>query len=227
MPLFRKYNCAGALVAVWRITESAEWLLSQLSPAERETALAFRGERRRSEWAATRLLLRELLGSGAAVVYDACGKPSLAGGGNVSISHTRGYAAVALCENNPVGLDIELCDRVVGAVKERFLLEGELDCYPPRELDAAALLRWTASEALFKLVGDLGGNYRDNILLEHKAPLQPVGELEMSVVGLQCNDKFCLTYAFDAPLLLALCCRNVPSCKGGSFELIYGAEKIE
>lgn len=227
MPLFRKYNSAGALVAVWHITESVEWLLSQLPAIERDAAASLGGERRRSEWAATRLLLRELLGSGAAVVYDACGKPSLAGGGNVSISHTRGYAAVALCGNNPVGLDIELCNRVVGAAKERFLRAGELDVYPPEQRNAAALLRWTASEALFKLVGDLGGNYRDNILLEHKAPLQPAGELEMSVVGLGCNGNFCLNYVFDAPLLLALCSGNMPAGEGGSLGHSCGFEKIK
>ena len=227
MPLFRKYSCAGALVAVWHIAESDEWLLSQLPAVERDVAASLGGGRRRSEWAATRLLLRELLGAGTAVVYDACGKPSLAAGGNVSISHTRGYAAVALCENDSVGLDIELCDRVVGVAKERFLREGELDDYQPGQRNAAALLRWTASEALFKLVGDLGGNYRDNILLEHKTPLQPAGALEMSVVGLNCNDSFCLNYIFDAPFLLSLCRRSVSTGDGALWGLSCGFEKVK
>ena len=220
MPLFRKYGCAGALVAVWHITESAEWLLSQLPAAERDVATSFCGERRRSEWAATRLLLRELLGADAVVVYDSCGKPSLAGGGNVSISHSRGYAAVALSDAHPVGLDIELCDRAVGGAKERFLRDGELLCYPPEQRNAAALLRWTASEALFKLVGNLGGNYRDNIFVEHNGVLQPAGTLNVGVVGLCCSDCFRLDYIFDAPLLLALCSR-----KGAAADC--GFEKIK
>ena len=82
--------------AVWEITETVEEL-SSLVADEALVAFAdtnFGGDKRKREWLATRLLLRELMGAEVYVEYDSAGRPFINGGPFVSISHTDGFAAI-------------------------------------------------------------------------------------------------------------------------------------
>lgn len=205
MPLCGRYICGGVSVVVWKIEETVECLQALLSSPEAGEVARFSSLERRREWLAVRLLLARLCGVDARIVYDAAGKPSLARGGSyISISHTDGYAAVALSADYPVGLDVELSTRVVGGVYRRFMREEELDGVPRELCNAAKLIRWTASEALFKLTGNLGGNFRDNIVLEKTIPARE-GVFSLSLAGLpEAGDEYSLSYLFDGDLLLAL-----------------------
>ena len=55
-----------------------------------------KNESRRAEWLAVRLLVKELFGSECEVAYHPTGRPYLKHGtAHISISHTKGFAAVA------------------------------------------------------------------------------------------------------------------------------------
>lgn len=79
------------------------------------------------------------------------GKPYFASCSDVffSVSHTRGYAAVALSEK-PVGMDIEIIRPVNKKIASRWLFLFESS----GEDDINFTLAWTKYESLIKLRGD-------------------------------------------------------------------------
>lgn len=207
MPFLKKFACGDIEIAVWEITETAEELSSLVPPALLAEVGTFASLKRRAEWLAVRLLLQRFFGDDARIVYDAAGKPSLNNNdAYISISHTRGYAALAFSKNSPMGVDVELSAREVGEAFGCFMRGEELDGVPAELLNRAKLIRWTASEAVYKLVGNLGGGFRDNIVLERALPLEG-GVLSLSLVGLPRgnSDNYSVAYLFDAPLLVVIC----------------------
>ncbi|MBE6308650.1 MAG: 4'-phosphopantetheinyl transferase superfamily protein [Bacteroidales bacterium] len=207
MPLYGRYISSDVEISVWEMTESIEELSAGVDNSLLVEAQAFSGIERRAEWLAVRKLLKMVLGDAARIVYDSDGKPSLEGGGaHISISHTRGYVALAVSHSCPVGLDVELLSREVGAVSRRFMRDDELAGVPAELENSVKLLRWTASEAVYKLVGNLGGSYRENIVLDVAMPLRENGVLQLSLVGLRRgNGLFGVSYLFAGPLLLVVC----------------------
>lgn len=151
-------------VAVWHIIEDEETLLAQLAEAQCAEAFAvvqkglpaFHNPGRRREWLAVRLLVATCLGGDKTVSYDPDGRPFLTDRScEISISHTKDYAALAWHLFRPVGVDVERkSDRVMRVVRkyvnagEQTALESSRYCSPDGEL-----LLWTAKEALYKAVG--------------------------------------------------------------------------
>ncbi len=219
MPFLKKFICGDIEIAVWKISETLEELSSLVPPALLAEVSEFASLKRRAEWLAVRLLLQKFFGSDTRIVYDAAGKPSLNNNvAYISISHTRGYAALAFSKSTPMGVDVELASREVGEAYSCFMRNEELDEVPSALQNRAKLLRWTASEALYKLVGNLGGGFRDNIVLERGVSSEG-GVLSLSLVGLRNgnSDNYSVAYLFDTPLLIVLCregrCAPLLSCE--------------
>jgi 4'-phosphopantetheinyl transferase len=60
------------------------------------------------EWLASRLLIQHLLGCQPSIIYSATGQPSIENHCTyLSISHTKGFAAVVTSPVKPTGIDIE------------------------------------------------------------------------------------------------------------------------
>jgi len=120
--------------------------------------------RREAERAAVAGLLARLA-PGATLVHTADGAPALPGSGlNVSISHSATMAAVAVDPCRRVGVDIEGHDRAgqIARVAPRVLSPVELHGYAGRLVEA-----WTLKEALYKIAGDPGIDWR------HALPIPP------------------------------------------------------
>lgn len=88
------------------------------------------------------------------------GKP-VAGDGvdglSVSISHTAGVVAVAVCARGPLGVDIERVGRPRPRVAGRVFAEADasaLAALPAAEQPLAFTRLWTAAEACAKLTGE-------------------------------------------------------------------------
>ena len=211
MPLLRQYESAGVDVLVWKITETVDGLLGMV-PAEC-AALAkdkFTSEKRCREWLAVRAMVSQRFGEDVRIGYDESGKPCLNGmGGCLSISHTDGYAVMAYSRNKEIGIDVELVSRNVMSAVTRFMLPDVLDAYQSGERNFVALVHWCAKEALFKIVGDLGGNFKDNI---HVAPFEVAenGQVQLALVGLDGvgDGKFVAGYSLFDELLVVLCCKS-------------------
>ena len=208
MPLLEQYELSGVRVLAWKVTETVEELQGMVLPSLAARACKeFASEKRRTEWLAVRALLRSSLGDDVHVVYDTAGKPSLEGiEGDISISHTDGYVAVALSTCGGVGVDIELLSRNVMPVAARFMSVDLLETLQPDERNFVALVHWCAKEALYKIVGNLGGNFKDNISVGAFEPSDE-GRVSLALVGLgDVGDRaFVADYAVVEELLVVLC----------------------
>jgi phosphopantetheinyl transferase len=173
MPLYLKQT--EPLLGVWKIDESAGELLSLLSrrDAYLPSLACMRTERRKQEWLAARVLLKELLGEELLIAYRTDGAPYLAESKlHISISHTKSYAAVAVNESAPTGIDIEYPGKRILKVRSRFMNPEEEAMLDPSRGAEHLLICWCAKETLFKLIGRPDVDFRRHL---HLSPF-PCGE---------------------------------------------------
>lgn len=151
MPLLECHS--SPLWGIWKIDETWEELLRQLDRQDEYSLMLdrFTSDSRKSEWLAVRLLLKHLLGCETTIAYHETSVPYLPESPyHISISHTKGYAAVILGEQ-PVGIDIEYRSSRINRIKFRFMNEEEFTRLG--ELDTEQLLIcWSAKETAFKLM---------------------------------------------------------------------------
>lgn len=156
MPLYTHRNFKDGGVAIWRIEESAGELYALLGTSRYDDALAaISHEARRAEWLAVRVLIAQLLGADKEVCYEASGRPYLADGSyRISISHTKGYAAIAYHRACSVGVDVEQIASRVERIAFRFTHPDEAayidGCDAGRRL-MYWLINWSAKETLYKV----------------------------------------------------------------------------
>ena len=157
MPIYRTYKQGDLLVGIWKVDETIEQLRSmfhQFSIYE-ESFMRFSAEKRKQEWLAVRVLLKELCGEEKKIAYLPSGKPYLEDGSAfVSFSHTSGYVAVALHPSAEVGVDIEQYGTRVQRVASRFIREDEKVSVDSGDEIYTLLLHWSAKETMFKLMED-------------------------------------------------------------------------
>jgi phosphopantetheinyl transferase len=173
MPLYLAHT--KPLWGIWRIEESSDELLSRLT--RRDARLPFpanvQAGKRKREWLAVRVLLKELLGEETPVAYHAGGAPYLPEKRlHIGISHTKGYAAVILDERAPAGIDIEYRSDRAWKVRKRFMSREELEQIEPPHEAEYALIYWCAKETLFKLLRQSGIDFRKHL----RIPPFPYGE---------------------------------------------------
>lgn len=154
MPLLMKHT--DPLWGIWKIEESSEVLLSLLRNREEYLPQLelIRTEPRRREWLACRVLLQELTGGPACIAYRPNGAPYLSGSSlHISISHTKGYAAVLLQNRPAAGIDIEYRSERVSKIRSRFMNPEEEAGIDKEHETEHLLLHWCAKETLFKMIG--------------------------------------------------------------------------
>ena len=168
--------------AIWGVREIAgtsEELLSKLDEKELYLPVINRIklEKRKREWLAVRILLKELLGEEKEVEYDASGKPFFKDNSyHISISHTAGYVAVILNPEHPVGIDIEQITNQVERIRDRFLTEEE-NIHISKENELIhLLLHWSAKETVFKALGNSNVTFNEQLHIRTFSP--KIGLLE-------------------------------------------------
>jgi 4'-phosphopantetheinyl transferase EntD len=165
MPLLQKYT--SPLWGIWKIEEQWEQLLALSEcPALYHSFLdKCKSASRKAEWLAVRLLLRELAGSEITIAYHNNGSPYLPDSEyNISISHTKGYAAVILGRDHPVGIDIEHRSERVQRIRSRFLNEVECDWLNDASTETL-LICWSAKETAFKMAKQRTADFRRDIYI--------------------------------------------------------------
>lgn len=155
MLFYNKKLINGCSLAIWKIDESVEQLLSHFSTykeAMTTQIASMKSEKRQKEFLSVRILISKLLGSENNVVYNNNGRPSLLNREEkISISHTQGYASVIIHPNRTVGVDIEQCREKIFRVKHKFLSAYELAHVDLQEELKYLTLLWSAKETLYKI----------------------------------------------------------------------------
>jgi len=165
MPLLQRHTTP--LWGIWKIEERWDSLLAMSDCGERYRSFldGCKSDRRKAEWLAVRLLLRELIGTEPVIAYRDSGAPYLPDSDyHISISHTKGYAAVILDRDNMAGIDIEHRSDRVQRIKSRFLNVIERD-WLDKATAETLLICWSAKETVFKMTGQRVADFRKDILI--------------------------------------------------------------
>lgn len=166
MPIYRTYREGDLVVGVWKVDETISELRSmfhQFSIYE-EGFSRFKADKRRQEWLAVRVLLKELCGEEKKIAYLHSGKPYLEDGSAcISFSHTSGYVAVAIHPCVEVGVDIEQYGTRVKRVASKFIREDEWPSIASGDEVYGLLLHWSAKETMFKLMEDEAVDFIDHL----------------------------------------------------------------
>jgi 4'-phosphopantetheinyl transferase len=146
-------------------SEARENLSRALSQDEQARAARFVFSRDRDRYIVGRGQLRLILANHAGTApgevrldYGVHGKPLLADGPSFNLSHSRGWAALALCPKPGVdiGIDIEAHRPIEDGLAERFFSTAEraaLQTLEPAERVAGFFRCWTRKEAFLKATG--------------------------------------------------------------------------
>lgn len=201
----------GILTGIWKIEESEEILLSLFDNQDllKQQIQHISNSTRRSEKLAVRALLKALTNEEKEINYFASGKPFLKDGSyNISISHTKGYATIALHPSLQVGIDIEaLSDRIL-RIQNRFMSIKEREAIDKRHEPVVSLLYWSAKETAYKLLGHEGVDFSKELII---SPFNiPDNELIIKefctneskefIINFEITDQYVLTVGMDKNL---------------------------
>lgn len=157
----------GVSLGLWQIDETVDdffarypWLARFKGNLE-----SYKSMERKREYLAVRALLRELLkflgmneqqiDALGNIEHNKMGKPLLRGF-HISVSHTKGYAAVILSRKKNVAVDIEYYNDRVKKIASKFLRKDE----EAPDLDSL-LLHWCGKETIYKLFSEQKLSYQD------------------------------------------------------------------
>ncbi len=172
MPLFYQQNInATTKMAIWAIEEPLAFFESKLQ-GRVEDGKTIMHPVKRTQHLAARLLLQTMLPAldVNSIQYAANGKPYFENANiHFSISHCNGYAACAISEEGPVGIDIELIHERIKKIAPKFLHKSELEKI--NTLNEEAQLKemsfvWAAKEAMYKMNEKLGINFSEHLRIE-------------------------------------------------------------
>lgn len=155
-------------MAVWRIDETEDQLAGSLPVVEElgVTLTRISCASRRLEWLASRLLLYQMAQCHPVVEYSKTGQPFVRGfEHNISISHTRGFAALCISPRPTAGIDIEYPSDRISRLESRFVNAREAAFIPAAQASVYHGLIWCAKETLYKTAGIPGLIFKDDLLV--------------------------------------------------------------
>lgn len=125
--------------------------LSILSQNELARFHNFNNSQRKREFLATRIIKKELFGD-KEIKYSTSGAPYIENEPFISISHTKNCAAIAVCHDFAIGLDLELIQNKACKIQRRFISPEESDFLDITD-DLTMSQAWSCKESLYKLAG--------------------------------------------------------------------------
>jgi len=154
MSLYQLENNETYRLGVWKIEED-EISLRRL--IKENIAVPFTNAGKRIEFLAVRALAKAMDIDPLKIAHLPSGKPYIENCAiNISISHTKGYAAILLSPQIHMGIDVEQLSERILKVRSRFMHPDEemhlfgQDCNESSLL----LLHWCAKESLYKAIQD-------------------------------------------------------------------------
>jgi phosphopantetheinyl transferase len=208
MPLlFSNQINSSIRIAVWKITEGEKELLKML-PSLEKTEKDFLNKisfiPRKLEWLASRVLIYQLTGLYPATRYNNNGQPFLNNGReNLSISHTKGYAAISLSIQYVPGIDLEYPSPRIEKVSERFLNTKEKMFITKQEKENQLAIIWCTKEAIYKRAGIPDLSFKDQIIVDPFLPNSSKGKFSATLITNGIEKKIEMEYIIDKSFYLA------------------------
>ena len=190
---------------LWLTNESEEDLLNKvgLTALEREAYSKVTHPRKRLDWLAARLALKQLcseLNYAYTELYkDSWGRPYLADSKfHISLAHCFPFALAAVAKQAPIGIDIQLPHKKLQKVQEKYLNDAEIKDSAD-DLEKLCIY-WCAKEAIYKAYGGAGLSLRQDISIE---PF--VKSNQGTVRGNVDANRYTLHYSLYSGYVLAYC----------------------
>lgn len=200
MPLIRIDDLGNDVrLALWQMTERVDELPMPKAEDLNYIHAEIRMKEKRTEYCLLHALTQR---DDIVIKHYALGQPYI-DGYSISISHTRGWAAMILASTNfKVGVDIEYFSDRVNRVADRFIREDEQN-----DDLSHRLINWSAKETVYKMFSEEDLQYFDMRLHPFQAGLS--GEVivdnlrkEVSVpVKYILNDDYVFTWSIYQKIL--------------------------
>lgn len=170
MPLTKLENLyPDGAWGLWEISESLEELRLLLRPeTELDKFSLISNQEKVKEKIAARLVIKHILESWkesfSGTLCDPSGKPLLINlPYTVSLSHSHGMAVAIVKKNGNIGIDIELIKDKIVKIGPRVFVPEEME---EEENNREKLtLLWTMKEVLYKLNGQKGVDFKENLFI--------------------------------------------------------------
>lgn len=194
------YINEDTVIGVWRIEETIRAMarMVYLDDFDKKKYRSFKSISRRLEFLSVRVLLAELLGKDARIVYNKYNKPFLKdGSGFISITHSHNLTAIIYSKTERVGIDLEIMKTNIGSMSFKFINKREVITKNNLFRKYHLYIHWCAKEALYKICDKEGISIKNSITIE-PFEVKASGTITGSVVTKKLDESFELYYCkFD------------------------------
>jgi len=186
---FEENNCS---IGIWDTQESLEELLLL---SEKIDLSKFETKKRKKEFLAIRLLLKEIHPN-QEILYNKYGAPEIRNGNQISISHSKNLVAIASSKHK-VGLDIEQISVKPLQLFSKFISKDTCNNLSKEK----ATLIWCCKEAIFKW------HQKGNVDFKNDIKLKPfILENDGKITAIFKNKEHILYYKkVDTHFLVYVC----------------------
>ena len=153
-------------LSIWSIEESLNFFLSNLRLTKNcEQRLdKLKSDEMKKQFLAVRKLIQLNGISLDSLRYSSEGIPFLNNEKNISISHTKGFSAIAISPK-PVGIDIQDFRDKILSISKKFINSNERDLIDPSSIKELTLV-WCIKEATYKVHRKPGLDFKDEIKIQ-------------------------------------------------------------
>ena len=206
MPFFYQQNINETRhLAIWSITEPVSFFETEV-----KLAVDIQNEERKLQHLAVRWLFKLMMPEADLnkMVMADNGKPYLQGVPfHFSFSHCKGYAAVAVSDTDPIGIDIEIIHSRILKVAHKFLNEAEKEliaAVPEIDQLQQTAFFWAAKEAMYKQHEQLGIDFAKDFNVLALAT-EERGLIAAQILHKGMEKKVQLDYHFGADYVCVAC----------------------
>ena len=151
-------------IYLWKITEDFNTLFRevQLKDVSLARLEEMKSESHQKGFLSVRMLLQHINHSDFDLYYDAFGKPHLKGEKHISISHSYGFSAIVISDNN-IGIDVEKLKDKTLKIASRYMDISHLENLSEEEKIKKATVVWGIKEAIFKIKNETGISFTEHV----------------------------------------------------------------
>jgi phosphopantetheinyl transferase len=206
MPFFYQQNINDTThLAIWAIREPLSFFEEGM-----QLAVPIQNEEKRIQHLAVRVLFKLMMPEIdlADLILADNGKPYLKGVPfHFSFSHCKGYAACAVCDKSPIGIDIEIIHPRILKVAHKFLNDKEKNLLvglnEETTLHQLAFF-WAAKEAMYKLHEQLGIDFSRDFYIP-TLTTNKKGSMSAFILHKEANKEVTLDYHFGDDYVAVTC----------------------